>query len=81
MSPPGKFHGNIVPIATPFTPDHHLDVPAAERILTRCAEHEVGVFVLGTTGEAASIHAPLRTQLVELAVQVAGPGAGFRRHR
>lgn len=69
MIKPGKFHGNVVPLATPFTPEGKLDVAAAERIISRLLDNQIGIFVLGTTGEAASIHGSLRTQLVDIAVQ------------
>lgn len=66
-----KHRGVIVPMATPFTPDGAIDEAAAERIAARLAENDLGVFVLGTTGECASISAQHRRRLVEIAVSAA----------
>jgi 4-hydroxy-tetrahydrodipicolinate synthase len=62
----------MVPMSTPFTPAGILDEPAAERMVARLAGHGLGVFVLGTTGEALSIPAAQRERLVTLALAAAG---------
>jgi dihydrodipicolinate synthase/N-acetylneuraminate lyase len=67
-----KFRGIVVPMSTPFTAAGQLDEAAAVRMVARLAEHQLGVFVLGTTGEAPSIPLAQRERLVELAVQAAG---------
>jgi Dihydrodipicolinate synthase/N-acetylneuraminate lyase len=66
-----KHRGVIVPMATPFTATGELDEPAAERLVVHLASQEMGVFVLGTTGECASIPPAARTRLVEIAVKTA----------
>ena len=66
-----KHRGVVVPMVTPFNADAVLDERAAEHIVDRLAAHELGVFVLGTTGEAASLPIPERRRLVEIAVSVA----------
>lgn len=71
MTSPTKHRGIIVPMSTPFTSSGALDEPAAERMVARLAEHGLGVFVLGTTGEAPSIAPPQRDRLVEIAVKTA----------
>ncbi len=53
---------------TPLTPDGSLDEAAFERLVARQAEHGHGLFVLGTTGEAASVPTAMRRRLVEIAV-------------
>jgi 4-hydroxy-tetrahydrodipicolinate synthase len=58
-------------MSTPFTVEGLLDEAAAVRLVARLAEHQLGVFVLGTTGEASSIPMTQRERLVELAVQTA----------
>jgi 4-hydroxy-tetrahydrodipicolinate synthase len=73
VNSPPKLRGVIVPVVTPFTPRGDLDAPAIGRIVDRCAAAGVGVFVLGTTGEAASIAAHKRSELVR-AVVVAAHG-------
>ncbi len=71
MSTPSKHRGVIVPMVTPFTAAGELDVAAAERLTEHLASNGLGVFVLGTTGEASSMHQEQRHRLVELAVSVA----------
>jgi dihydrodipicolinate synthase/N-acetylneuraminate lyase len=71
MTSPTKHRGVIVPMSTPFTSSGTLDEPAAGRMVARLAEHGLGVFVLGTTGEAPSIPAAQRDRLVEIAVKAA----------
>jgi 2-dehydro-3-deoxy-D-pentonate aldolase len=66
-----KIRGTIVPMISPFTADRQLDEEATTRLVDRLASHRLGVFVLGTTGEAASIPPELRRRLVELAVAAA----------
>jgi len=71
MAKPTKHRGVIVPMATPFTAIGALDEPAAERLVGHLARNDMGVFVLGTTGEAASIPPAARARLVEIAVKTA----------
>jgi dihydrodipicolinate synthase/N-acetylneuraminate lyase len=71
MTSPNKHRGIVVPMSTPFTTTGILDETAAARMVARLAEHQLGVFVLGTTGEAPSIPLMQRERLVELAVQTA----------
>lgn len=66
-----KFRGTIVPMVTPFTPDGELDDNAVERIVAHISRQRLGIFVLGTTGEAASIPTEDRRRLVEIAATAA----------
>lgn len=64
------FRGVIVPLATPFLESGRLDEAALPRLVDHVLAGGVGgVFVAGTTGEAASIAVDDRRRLVELAVQ------------
>ncbi|MCC5804693.1 MAG: dihydrodipicolinate synthase family protein [Opitutales bacterium] len=63
-SEPHHHSGVVVPMITPFTRDGDIDEPAVERIARRLAAHNIGVFVLGTTGETASIPRTDRFRLV-----------------
>ena len=63
-----KHRGTIVPMITPVTADGALDEQAAERLVARLADHGLGVFVLGTTGEASSAPVALGVRLTEIAV-------------
>lgn len=68
-----KLHqGVVVPMVTPFTREGEVDLEAAEKIIHRFMACGVGPFVLGTTGETASIPYAQRLKLVERAVAVAG---------
>jgi len=66
--------GVIVPMVTPLTERFDLDEAAARRLIDRIvAGAAAGVFVLGTTGEMASLPTSIRRRLVDLAVEhVAG---------
>lgn len=66
-----EYNGVIVPMTTPFTPEGQIDEEAAERMASRLADHNIGIFVLGTTGETASIPRRERIKLVEAAMRVA----------
>jgi 4-hydroxy-tetrahydrodipicolinate synthase len=59
---------------TPFTPAGTIDEPAVKRVVDHLVDGRVhGVFPLGTTGEAASIHTDERRKLVDATVKaVAG---------
>lgn len=66
--------GVVVPMVSPATPSGDLDEAAAHRLIDWLVEGGVdGVFVLGTTGEAASLPMRVRRQLARLAAErVAG---------
>lgn len=58
---------------TPFDKDGNVDTLAASRIAQRLAHHSISVFLLGTTGETASISCGQRALLVKEVVEaVAG---------
>jgi len=66
--------GVVVPMVSPVTPSGALDEGAARRLIDWLVKGGVGgVFVLGTTGEAASLPQRARRELARLAVErVAG---------
>ena len=69
-SPP--YCGVVVPMVTPVTPDGALDEPAIRRVIDHLVRGGVnGIFVLGTTGEAASLSQEMRLQLVKLTLDCA----------
>jgi len=68
-----KYHGVVVPMVTPFTEDGQIDIPAAMRVTEHLIKNDTTPFVLGTTGEAASIPDSARPSFVEAVVrQTAG---------
>lgn len=68
--------GVIVPMATPFTAEGELDDAGARNVIDHMINGGVGgVFVLGTTGENASMTPAMRTQLVKTTVEHTGDRA------
>lgn len=63
--------GVVVPMVSPMTPEGTIDVESTERLVDHLASREVGVFVLGTTGEAASLDHNERLNLVKAAIRAA----------
>jgi 2-dehydro-3-deoxy-D-pentonate aldolase len=64
------YQGVVVPMVTPVTATGGLDEAAARRIIHFLLTAGVqGVFVLGTTGEAASVSAADKLRLVKLAAE------------
>lgn len=68
--PPLK--GAIIPMVTPFTPDGQLDEDGAANMIEHIASNGLGIFILGTTGEAASVAPNDRRSLVKIALRIAG---------
>lgn len=58
-------------MVTPATPSGDVDLPAAARIADRLAANGLSIFVLGTTGEAASVPGVQRGPLVEATIRAA----------
>ena len=59
-----KYHGVVVPMVTPFTKNGSLDESAGVRILEHVLEGGAYPFLLGTTGESASIPFGTRIKFV-----------------
>ncbi|MGE5520482.1 MAG: dihydrodipicolinate synthase family protein [Candidatus Dadabacteria bacterium] len=64
----------IVPAITPLTSDFKLDEGALEKIFESFLGHRVMPFILGTTGEAASVPLHMKKQYVKTAVRHRNPG-------
>jgi len=65
-----NYQGTVVPMVTPVMATGALDEPAAARLVEFLVAGGVtGIFVLGTTGEGASVPRAARQRLVELTVQ------------
>jgi len=64
-----KYGGVVVPMVTPVTADGELDEPALDRLVDSLLAGGVdGIFVMGTTGEGASIPRDYRLRLVQRTV-------------
>ena len=62
-----KYSGVVVPAVTPLTAGFKLDHGAVERMLHRFREHDVKPFILGTTGESASLPLSLKYDYIKKA--------------
>lgn len=67
MNTEKKYSGVVIPAVTPVTADHHLDVGAAEKIFAHFHSNGVHPFILGTTGEAASLPFSLKKEYLQAA--------------
>ena len=62
-----KYKGIIVPAVTPLTKDYTIDTAAVEKIFASFYEHNISPFILGTTGESASLSASVKTDYLKAA--------------
>src|SRR6476469_9992586 len=62
-----KYRGVVIPAVTPLTADLKLDHKAVEKIFEHFYNSEVDPFILGTTGEGASIPFSMKKELIQLA--------------
>jgi dihydrodipicolinate synthase/N-acetylneuraminate lyase len=69
-----KYKGVIIPAVTPLTKDYDLDHAAVEKMFAHFHKHGAMPFVLGTTGEAASIPLPVKRAYIKAAVKYKSPG-------
>ena len=60
-----KYYGVIIPAVTPLTADHKLDKPAVKKIFDSFYKYSVSPFILGTTGESASLPADIKTEYIK----------------
>ncbi|MGQ9599666.1 MAG: dihydrodipicolinate synthase family protein [Anaerolineae bacterium] len=64
------YRGVVVPMITPFTADGDLDELAIRRVIDHLVGGGVaGIFVLGTTGEEASMPMGMRSRLLKLTIE------------
>jgi 4-hydroxy-tetrahydrodipicolinate synthase len=64
-----RYSGVVVPMMTPFTAQHTIDEAAVQKLVDHLITGKTHPFILGTTGEAASIPRQQRTRLVTAAVK------------
>lgn len=62
-----KYRGIIAPVVTPLTESQKLDKGAVERIFGMLYEHSISPFILGTTGEFASLSVDLKQKYMRRA--------------
>ena len=66
MSKIKKHHGIVVPMITPVTDSGKIDERAVEKIVSSFIDAGVFPFIIGTTGEAASIAEDEKVKFVEI---------------
>lgn len=59
-----KYSGVIIPAVTPLTADHKLDRSAVKKIFDNFYEHGASPFIIGTTGESASLPFDLKVEYI-----------------
>ncbi|MBC6366900.1 dihydrodipicolinate synthase family protein [Algoriphagus sp. AK58] len=65
MKTPASFYGIIPPMITPLNPDYSLDVDHTIVMVNHLLEGGVhGIFILGTTGESASLSSDVKSDLI-----------------
>ena len=69
-----EYKGVIVPMVTPFTIDGKIDKPSSEKLINFLLDNQTIPFVLGTTGEAASIHVTEREVLIKILTKLKREG-------
>ncbi|HSV26747.1 MAG TPA: dihydrodipicolinate synthase family protein [Sedimentisphaerales bacterium] len=69
MKKPKKYSGAVVPMVTPFTASGDIDIPSARKVVEHIVTGGCSPFVLGTTGEAASVPIHGRGQFVKAMVE------------
>jgi 4-hydroxy-tetrahydrodipicolinate synthase len=71
------YKGVVVPAVTPLTAEFTLDHESVEKILVNFRLHHVAPFILGTTGEAASLPYSVRHDYLRTAGRYKKPGDIF----
>lgn len=64
MSTAKKYTGVIVPAVTPLTDKLHIDEAAVKKLFALFYQHNISPFILGTTGEAASLSTQVKKDYV-----------------
>jgi dihydrodipicolinate synthase/N-acetylneuraminate lyase len=64
-----KFSGVIVPAVTPLTRSLQIDDAAVGKLFDQFYKHNISPFILGTTGESASLPADVKEQYVKSAAK------------
>ena len=69
-----KYHGIIIPAVTPLTANYRLDEAAVEKMFSKFYSNNAQPFILGTTGESASLPATVKKEYIKAAVKYKRPG-------
>ncbi|MDB5190446.1 MAG: dihydrodipicolinate synthetase [Segetibacter sp.] len=69
-----KYSGVIVPTITPLTSNFKIDHEAVEKMFNNFSQHNVMPFMLGTTGEAASLPTEVKKDFIDVATKLKKAG-------
>src|SRR5688500_12255515 len=69
-----KYKGVVVPAVTPLTASLTIDHDAVDRMLANFRKHQVTPFILGTTGESASLSMLVKQDYLHAATKAKKPG-------
>ncbi|HEX6428076.1 MAG TPA: dihydrodipicolinate synthase family protein [Niastella sp.] len=69
-----KYKGVVVPAVTPLTASLTIDHSAVEKMLANFRKHQVMPFILGTTGESASLSMLVKRDYLQAASRLKEPG-------
>ena len=75
MNTKKKYKGIIVPAITPLTTSFKLDEEAVKKIFNNFYQHDISPFILGTTGESASLPNQIKIDYVKEATKNKKPGS------
>jgi dihydrodipicolinate synthase/N-acetylneuraminate lyase len=64
-----KYKGIIVPAVTPLTASYAIDEMAVEKIFNNFYAHNISPFILGTTGESASLSIEIKKEYLKAAAK------------
>ncbi len=64
-----KYKGIIVPAVTPLTASFQLDEAAVEKIFANFYQNDISPFILGTTGESASLSGKIKLEYLKAAAK------------
>jgi dihydrodipicolinate synthase/N-acetylneuraminate lyase len=69
-----KYGGIVVPAITPLTSDFRLDHEALEKMFANFRQHNVKPFIMGTTGESASLSLEIKYDYIQTAAKLKQTG-------
>jgi dihydrodipicolinate synthase/N-acetylneuraminate lyase len=69
-----KYSGVVIPTVTPLTSNYKLDHAAVEKMFANFYSNQVMPFIIGTTGEAASLSAEIKKDFIDVAVKLKQAG-------
>jgi dihydrodipicolinate synthase/N-acetylneuraminate lyase len=69
-----KYSGVVIPTVTPLTSNYKLDHAAVEKMFNNFYNNNVMPFIIGTTGESASLPTEVKKDFIDVATKLKKPG-------